>query len=73
MLSETIKKEILELKAVEKVHLVEFILGTLDKPDPQIEEAWINESEQRYKLYKEGKIKAFNSEEVRKKLEARWR
>ncbi|MCG8339339.1 MAG: addiction module protein [Proteobacteria bacterium] len=73
MLSEAIKKEILDLKAVEKVHLVELILGSLDKPDPQIEEAWINESEQRYKLYKEGKIKAFNSEEVREKLEARWK
>ena len=66
-----IKKEILSLKAIDKIHLVEFILSNLDKPDPDIEEKWIEESETRYKLYKEGKIKAVLLEDAKKRLE-KW-
>ncbi len=44
MLPEATKKEILGLKDVEKVHLVELILSDLNEPNLKIEKARINES-----------------------------
>jgi len=73
MLSETIKMEILGLKTVDKIQLVELILQSLDKPDPKIEEEWVKESERRYSLYKEGKIKATSADQVFNKLEEKWK
>ena len=34
---------------IERIRLVEAILYSLDKPDPDIEKSWIAESEARYK------------------------
>ena len=52
----TIEAEALKLKPVEKVHLAELLLGSLDKPDPEIEQKWVAESEARYEAYKKGEI-----------------
>lgn len=49
---------------MEKIHLVEFILESLDKPDLAVQEKWIEESEKRYNAYTAGKIKAASYQEV---------
>ncbi len=52
----TLEAEALKLTPVEKVHLAELLLGSLDKPDPQVEEKWVAESEARYEAYTSGEI-----------------
>ena len=48
------------LQAIDKIHLVELILNSLDSPDPEIERVWVEESEKRYEAYKQGKSKAIS-------------
>ena len=40
-------KKAMELQPIERIRLVEAILYSLDKPDPDIEQSWIDESEAR--------------------------
>jgi len=49
--------------------LVEAILYSLDKPDPDIEQCWIAESEARYEAYKRGELDAIDWEEIKKGYE----
>ena len=41
-------KKAIGLRLIERIRLVEAILYSLDKPDPDIEKSWIAESEARY-------------------------
>lgn len=68
MITKELQKKTLQLKPLDKVHLVEIILKSLDKPDPEIEKAWVAESEARYTAYKAGKIKAVSFDSVQKRL-----
>ena len=56
MLAMQIKEEALKLKPVEKIHLAELLLVSLDKPDSEIEQKWVEESERRYAAYKRGAL-----------------
>ncbi len=69
MINKDIQQKVLGLKALEKIHLVEFILESLNKPDIEIQNNWVKESEKRYDAYKTGKVKAVSYEDVMKKLE----
>lgn len=62
-------KKAMVLKPIERIRLVEAILYSLDKPDPEIENSWIAESEARYKAYKRGELEAIEWEEIRKRYE----
>lgn len=68
MINKNLQQKILDLKALEKIHLVELILESLDNPDKKIQAKWVKESENRYDAYKAGKLKAFSYEEVMKRL-----
>ena len=57
------------LQPVERIRLVEAILYSLDKPDPDIEQSWIAESEARYEAYKRGELDAIDWEEIKKRFE----
>ena len=57
------------LQPIERIRLVEAILYSLDKPDPDIEQSWIAESEARYEAYKRGEIDAIDWEEIKKRYE----
>jgi hypothetical protein len=56
MLAMQIEEEALKLDPIEKAHLAELLLISLDRPDPEIEKKWVKESEQRYAAYKRGEI-----------------
>ena len=60
-------KKAMELKPVERIRLVEAILYSLDKSDPDIEQSWIAEAEARYEAYKRGDIKAIDWNEIKKR------
>ncbi len=57
------------LQPIERIRLVEAILYSLDKPNPDIEQSWIAESEARYEAYKRGELDAINWEEIKKRYE----
>ena len=58
-------KKAIELKPVERIRLIEAILYSLDKPDPDIEQSWIAEAEARYEAYKRGEIEAIDWDELK--------
>ena len=53
------------LEPTERIRLVEAILFSLDKPDADIEQSWIAESESRYEAYKQGEIEAVDWDEIK--------
>ncbi len=69
MITEEIKRIALKLNAIDRVHLAETLLDSLDKTDEQIEKIWLVESEKRYKAYKEGSIKGIPLEQLRSSIE----
>lgn len=52
------------LPASERLQLVESILATLDKPDPEIAAAWAGEAQDRLAAYKRGELSAVSEEDV---------
>ena len=67
MVTKEIEEKILALNEVERVRLAEFIFDSLDKPDPEVEQKWIEESERRYQAYKEGRINPVSMNEIRQR------
>ena len=57
------------LQPTERIRLVEAILYSLDKPDPDIEQSWIAESEARYEAYKRGELEAIDWDEIKRRYE----
>ena len=66
---EQLAKKAIGLRPIERIRLVEAILYSLDKPDPDIEKSWIAESEARYKAYKRGELEAYDWDEIKKRYE----
>ena len=51
----------------EKLALVDIILSKLDKPDPEIDSVWANETRNRWMAYKAGSIGTVAYEQVMEK------
>lgn len=68
MTCEELQTQALRLTASEKIHLVEFLLESLDKPDPEIQKMWVQESEKRYDAFLEGKNKSTSYNDVMKRF-----
>ncbi len=66
---EQLAKKAIGLQPVDRIKLVEAILYSLDKPNPEIEQSWISESEARYEAYKRGELDATDWEEIKKRHE----
>jgi len=62
-------KKAFGLQPTERIRLVEAILFSLDKPDADIEQSWIAESEFRYEAYKRGEIEAVDWDEIKRRYE----
>jgi len=59
-----ILKEALTLKPAEKAELIDKLLSSLDKPDPEIDKLWAEEAENRIDAYERGEIRAVALEKV---------
>ncbi len=68
MINQELQNQVLGLKALEKIHLVELILERLHKPDHVIQEKWIEGSERRFDDYKAGNTKALSYQEALSKI-----
>jgi putative addiction module component (TIGR02574 family) len=62
--SKSIAKEAQGLPAADRIRLVEFLLASLDKPDPDIDRIWAEESERRLDAYLRGEVTARDAKEV---------
>ena len=58
------------LRPADRLRLVEAILFSLDKVDPDIEKSWTAEAEARYEAYKRGELEAVDWEDVKKRYNA---
>ncbi|MGD9974915.1 MAG: addiction module protein [Desulfatirhabdiaceae bacterium] len=54
-------------KPADQIRLVEAILSSLHQPDPEVETAWVAESEARYAAYLRGKVEVIDWEIIRKR------
>jgi putative addiction module component (TIGR02574 family) len=60
----SLTKEAEQLPAPERIRLIEHLLASLDKPEPEIEAAWAEEAERRLDMYLSGETTARDSDEV---------
>jgi putative addiction module component (TIGR02574 family) len=67
--TDQLAKKAMGLNPTERIRLVEAILCSLDKPDPEIEKSWIAESEARYQAYKKGELEAVDWQEEKKRYD----
>jgi putative addiction module component (TIGR02574 family) len=68
MSNKEIIESALKLSPPEKLFIVESILKSLDEPDKEIENIWIEEAEKRLQAYREGKLKGIPMEDIFKKM-----
>jgi len=61
---EKLLKEALVLPVQEKSELIEQLIKSLDKPDPEIDELWKKEAESRIDAYDEGKLPSVTVQEA---------
>ena len=64
---EQLAQKAVNLEPADRLRLVEAILFSLDKIDPDIEQSWVAEAEARYEAYRKGELQAVEWEEVRKR------
>jgi len=68
MSNKEIIESALKLSPPEKLFIVESILKSLDEPDKEIENIWIEEAEKRLQAYREGKLEGIPMEDIFKKM-----
>ena len=61
---QAITEEAERLPVSDRVRLVEHLLATLDKPDPEIDRAWAEECVRRRDRYLRGETTALDAEDV---------
>lgn len=60
----SIVEEALTLKPIERLHLVDELLLSLDIPTKEIDLLWAEEAEKRLEAYNLGEVKTLSSQEV---------
>jgi len=55
------------LPALDKFMLVEWILNSLDKPDPDFDNLWLQEAENRLNAYEQGQLETIDLNKVLQK------
>lgn len=67
MSNKEIIESALKLSPPEKLFVVESILRSLDEPDKEIDNIWIEEAAKRLKAYRDGKLEGIPMEDIFKK------
>jgi putative addiction module component (TIGR02574 family) len=62
--TKSIEEQADRLPAADRIRLVEHLLATLDKPGPDIDRAWADESERRLDAYLQGETTARDEKDV---------
>ena len=69
--TKTLSVEARKLSPAERIDLVDDILASLDEPDPNIDQLWAKEAEDRMAAYRRGEIRAIPLEQVLAKYRAK--
>lgn len=64
MNTKSVFEEALQLRPAERLHLIEMLTKSLNKPDENIEKIWADESEKRYKALEENRVKSISINEI---------
>lgn len=70
-ISDELAAKVSTLPDTEKIQLVDSILMQLDKPDPEIDRIWAEESRKRWQDYKTGTLETVSYEQVMDKYRIR--
>ena len=70
MITQELRDKVLDLKDLDKIHLIEILFDSLDQPSPEIEQKWARESEARYQAYKAGEANAVSLNEIKEKYKS---
>lgn len=62
---ENLLEKAILLKPIERLRLIDSLLESLDKPEPEIEKKWIEEADARYEAYRRRELKATDWEDIR--------
>ena len=62
--AETLLRQALELPPNERAALVEGLITSLDKPDPELDALWLKEAESRMAAYRSGELDAVDADQV---------
>jgi putative addiction module component (TIGR02574 family) len=54
----------MQLKAEDRLSLVEGLIQSLDEPDRKLDAIWAEEAERRLQAYREGRLDAIPAEEI---------
>lgn len=54
----------LRLGPAERLAVIEELLRSLDRPDPELDRIWIEEAERRLEAYRAGRVKGIAAEDV---------
>jgi hypothetical protein len=60
----TVLREAMQLRANDRAALVDELLLSLDKPDPELDALWLKEAESRLAAYKAGTLGAVDAKQV---------
>ncbi len=63
----SIKEEVLALKPIEKLKLIDELLLSLDKPNKDFDDVWAEEVEKRVDAYDKGQILKIEAKEIFKR------
>lgn len=63
-LPKKILEDALALSPTGRIELVDYLLASLDAPDKEIDQLWMDEVERRVDAYERGEMKAIRIEEV---------
>lgn len=66
---EKILEEALRLSSAERAVIVEGLLSSLDKPDPEIDQLWAEEAETRIDAAERGEMESVSEQELFSKYE----
>jgi|AntRauTorcE11897_2_1112592.scaffolds.fasta_scaffold107321_1 putative addiction module component (TIGR02574 family) len=69
--SKELLEKVLVLPESERAEIAEALLKSLTKPDPEIDQLWREEAEERVTAYQKGEIKAVSVQDIIKKYSAR--
>lgn len=64
MSNKEIIESALKLSPPEKLLIVESILKSLEEPNKEIENIWLEEAERRLKAYRDGKLEGISMEDI---------
>lgn len=72
MKTKELKDAISDLPVDQRVEIADYILKTLNQPDPEVEKAWAKEARRRLKEFEEGKVEAIPGEQVHQELREKY-